>query len=77
MERSEQSGNPEQQKASDLEIALFLAQHIDNPCEVETYPGQIENMRSRYIKEARRILPTMVDQNAAKMMQEKIAEHEE
>ncbi len=73
----EQSKNPEQEKATNMEITLFLSQHIDNPCEVEVYAGQKENIRGFYLKEAEKILLTMTDENARKMMEEKIAEYKE
>lgn len=68
---------PEQgpEKATDMEITDFLSEHIDKPCEVEVYPGQVENIRDFYIREAERILPTFVDPEAAKKLQEKINEY--
>lgn len=63
------------ERAIDMEITDFLSKHIDEPCEVEVYPGQVENIRDFYIREAERILPTFVDLEAAKKLQEKINEY--
>ena len=39
------SQNKFRKKATDIEVVTFLNRHIDNPCEVEVAPGQIENIR--------------------------------
>ena len=61
--------------ATDAELADFLIEHIDNPCEVEVAPGQVENIREFYIKEAERVIPTMVDPEAIDKLKKKIEEY--
>ena len=65
------------EKATDMEVATFLAGHIDNPCEAEVSPGQCENIRSFYIREAESLLPKMKDENAKKFLELKIKEYGE
>ncbi len=62
-------------KASDMELALFLAKHIDNPCETEIAPGRGENIRNFYIKEAEAALVKMVDSEAKNFLELKIKEY--
>ncbi|MBU1179189.1 hypothetical protein KKB69_02560 [Patescibacteria group bacterium] len=62
--------------ASDMKIALFLAGHIDNPCEAEVAPGKKENIREFYLKEARRLLSEMTEENAKRFLELKIKEYE-
>jgi len=64
------------EKASDMELAIFLAKHIDNPCEAEVEPGRKENIRELYLREARNMLPKMVDINAKEFLELKIKEYE-
>jgi hypothetical protein len=73
-----QAEEPEQlpKKASDLEIALFLTSHINNPCEVEVEPGVKENIRDFYIREAKNLLPKITDPWAKKILELKIQEYE-
>ena len=63
------------EKASDMEIALFLTRHIDDPCEVEVAPGQLENIRDFYIREAKRLLLKMTNPNAKQLLELKIKEY--
>jgi len=72
--RSEVGKIPE--KASDMEIALLLARHIDNPCETEVAPGEKENIREFYLKEAERVLSKMTDEDAKRFLESKIKEYE-
>jgi hypothetical protein len=46
------------EKPSDIEIAIFHAFHIMNPCSV-IVNGKREDIRGFYIKESKRILPTL------------------
>ena len=62
--------------ATDIEMASFLVGHIDNPCEVEVAPGQIENIRGVYIREAKRLLPTMTNPEARDLLHKKIQQFE-
>ena len=62
--------------ASDMEIALFFARHIDNPCEVEVAPGKKENIRGFYLREAKKALAEMTEESAKKILELKIKECE-
>ena len=64
------------EKTSDMEIALFLAGHIDNPCEAEVAPGKKENIREFYLREARNVLSEMTNENAKRFLELKIKEYE-
>ena len=66
---------PIPEKATDMEMALFLNNHIDNPCEVEVSPGQIENIRYFYLAEAQRQLPKMTNSHARELLELKIEEY--
>lgn len=56
--------------ATDMEMALILAKHIDNPCEDE----QGNNIRDFYIREAKKVLETMQDPDAKKFLENAISE---
>jgi len=77
-ENFESKGEEEKilEKASDMELALFLAKHIDNPCEVEVAPGEKENIREFYLREAKKALSVITDENAKKFLELKIKEYE-
>jgi hypothetical protein len=77
IEKMEKNIEPEKvpEKASDMEIALFLAKHIDRPCEAEVKPGEIRNIREFYIKEAKRLLEKMENPEAKKFLELKIQEY--
>ena len=62
---------------SDTEAAKFFMFHINNPCKVEVAPGEVENIRSFWITEARRVLPTMTDETQKILLQECINMYEE
>ena len=64
------------EKTSDMEIALFLAGHIDNPCEAEVTPGKKENIREFYLRGARNVLSEMTNENAKRFLELKIKEYE-
>lgn len=64
------------EKASDMEIALFLAGHIDNPCETEVAPSEKANIREFYLKEAEKALSEMTDEDAKRFLESKIKEYE-
>ena len=61
--------------ATDMEMALFYAIHIDNPCEVELGPGLIGNIRNFYIKEVEGILPTIKNPDARKLLESKLEQY--
>jgi len=61
---------------SDIEIALLLVSHIENPCGVEVN-GKIENLRSFYIREAKgNILPGLTNPFAKEYLEEIIRKYE-
>ena len=51
--------------ATDMEVVLFLAQHIENPCE----DSNGNNLRDDYLRYARNTLKNMKDQNARNTLQ--------
>ena len=65
------------EKASDMELAVFLAKHIENPCEVEVEPGKRENIREFYLREAKNMISKMADLDAKKFLEFKIEEYEQ
>jgi len=66
---------PIPEKATDIEIAQFLINHIDNPCEVEVAPDQIENIRGFYIRQAKGLISGMTNEFAIDILQQKIEEY--
>lgn len=76
-EGSEGPGENLPRGATDMELAMFLIGHIDNPCQVEVEPGRMENIRGFYIKEAERVLGTITDESAKALLEFKIREHKE
>ena len=66
---------PVPEKATDIEAVTFLNRHIDNPCEVEVAPGQIENIRDFYLRNARNLLPTLTNPDAKRLLEMKIEEY--
>lgn len=56
----------ENQKATDMEMALFLAGHIKNPCE----DLQGHNIRDFYIREAKKIMKSFKDTEAKKLLED-------
>ena len=66
---------PVPEKATDIEAVTFLNRHIDNPCEVEVAPGQIENIRDFYLRNARNLLPTLTNPHAKRLLEMKIEEY--
>lgn len=77
--RAEEEVEPEEipEGASDMEVAEFLAGHIDNPCEVEVAPGQVENIRDFYIREAKKLLPKITDLEAKRLLELKMQEYKD
>lgn len=64
------------EKASDMELALFLGGHIDNPCSVEVAEGQTATLRESYIQEAKKQLTIMTDATAKEFLKNKIRIYE-
>ncbi len=61
----------EQKIATDLEFVLFLIGHINEPC--EDLEGH--NTRDFYIREANKVLPTIQNPEAKKMLEEVIQKY--
>ncbi len=62
--------------ATDMELALFLIGHMDNPCEVEVAPGVKENIREFYVKRAGEVITKMTNEYAKELLELKIKEYE-
>jgi len=52
---------------TDFEIALGLANHIQNPCEVNVR-GQTYNIRDFYLRLTKQIIPTLNDSYAIEFL---------
>lgn len=63
------------EKATDMELALFLMMHIDDPCEAKVEPEVMENIREFYIKEAEKNVKKMTNISARELLEEKIKEY--
>jgi len=61
------------ERATDMEYALFLIQHIRKPC--EDLEGN--NIRDFYIREAERALETMSNQPAKELLESTIKDFSE
>jgi len=61
----------ENEEASDMELAMFLIKHIDDPC--EDLHGN--NIRGFYIREAQKALNTIHDLDAKTMLEEAIRKY--
>ena len=47
-------------KTTDMEVAMMLAKHIENPCSIEL-EGRTENIRYVYLEMAEHILPNLTN----------------
>ena len=61
------------EKATDMEFAVFLIKHINNPC--EDLHGN--NIRQFYIRKAKKALDTFHDQEAKKLLNDIIQKYSE
>lgn len=79
MEEGHRQTEEEKQKteATDLELALFLVKHLDNPCEIKETPGELFNLRQFYLREARGALLKIKDPEAKRFLELKIKQYEE
>lgn len=59
------------EKATDMELALFLIKHITNPCE----DASGNNLRNFYLKEARRTVETIQNSGAKQLLEEVIKQY--
>lgn len=62
-------------RASDMEIAIFLMKHIDDPCSTNLLSGAQVNIREFYIRIANEIIPKMTNENARILLENKVKEH--
>ena len=78
-EKMETLGESEQEKpkATDMELALFYATHIENPCVAEVEPGKFENIREFYLREAKEALLKIKEPNAKRFLELKIKQYED
>ncbi len=79
-EKIEDNLNPEDalnmEKATDMEIVMFLCEHIDNPCGATLDNNQEVNIRPFYIKEAKKIIEKLKNQQAKELLEDKINEYD-
>lgn len=61
--------------STDMEAALFLINHIINPCEVNVSPDKVRNIRQFYLTEAGRILPSLTNEFAKELLLQKVEEY--
>lgn len=61
-------------EASDMETALFLVSHIENPCTVRVN-GEIKNIRDFYLRESRNLLNKLTNPFAKEFLKNKISEY--
>ncbi len=59
-------------RATDMELALELAYHIDHPC-VEPTTG--ENIRGFYMRMAEQVTPKMTNPFAIEFLEQKLKEY--
>lgn len=71
----EDKSSNESPKATDIEISIFFATHIEKPCEVEIGEGVKENIRQFYIQEAQKTLETLKDPDAKAFLKETIEKY--
>lgn len=67
----------ENQKKTDMELALFYSAHIDNPCVAEVEPGKFENIRKFYLREAKEALLEIKEPYAKRFLELKIKQYED
>ncbi|MFA5318716.1 MAG: hypothetical protein WC323_04605 [Patescibacteria group bacterium] len=61
------------EKATDMELALFLIKHINNPCE----DLHENNIRDFYIREAKKALDTFRNPEAKQLLEDIIQKYSE
>ncbi|OGZ64247.1 MAG: hypothetical protein A3A98_02595 [Candidatus Staskawiczbacteria bacterium RIFCSPLOWO2_01_FULL_40_39] len=75
--RSELSEDREKdpEKASDMEFAFFILQHIKNPCEIAIESGVKEHIRDFYIRLAKEEIIKMKNPDAIKVLEDEIKKY--
>src|SRR3989344_9565620 len=61
------------ESGTDMEMSIFLANHIKEPCEVEVEPGIVKNIRELYISEAEKFIDKMKNANEKEKNEHAIA----
>lgn len=61
-------------ETTDIETALFLMSHIDNPCSVKV-DNRVVNIRDFYIRRAKEVLSRLKNPYARDLLQSKIEEY--
>jgi hypothetical protein len=65
-----------EQNATDIEIAVFLAYHIENPCGI-IIDGKRVDIRDFYIREAREtFIPSLTNPFARKFLEDTIKKYD-
>lgn len=62
-------------ESTNMEMALFFVEHIENPCEVEV-KGEAENNRKKYIQLAKEALQNFINPEAKKFLEDVIKKYE-
>ncbi len=65
----------ENEKPFDMEIALFWAEHIENPCTVNVN-GEELNIRDYYLRESRKVIPRLGNPLARRYLEMKIKKYD-
>ncbi|GEM_PF-2549683 len=65
------------ERASDMQLALFWATHIDNPCDPHHNEQYREALRQSYLVQAEQALSRIKEENARQFLQNKIREYRE
>ena len=60
--------NEEKRKMSDMEIAMEIAKHIENPCGI-VIDGKERNIRSFYLREAKKLISNLKDEYALEFLE--------
>jgi len=62
------------EQATDMEVAIYWASEIDNPCGVEVDSKWL-TLRGHYIKQAQEIIPILTNPFAIEYLENKINEY--
>lgn len=74
--RAELERSLNQPQMTDMEIALILAQHIENPCGFDAPSGERLHIRDFYMRKASEVLATFTNPAARWFLEDKIKEHQ-
>lgn len=62
-------------EVTDIELAMFLMLHIDNPCSMKVGDRTV-NLRFFYLSEAKKVLSRLKNPYARNLLQSKINEYQ-